>query len=120
MKFSLFFPFGFIIIFAIIAWSISYGLGIGGFGPTNQLTVKVLKTYVDISKDDEGGSSSHYMVMTDKGSFEVDNGILLGMWNADDVFGKLEVGKTYTITTKGRRYQNAFMQEMPYITSIKE
>lgn len=109
----------FLFIFICISmFFVSMHCGIGGWGPTSTVDAKVLKTYVDVSKDDEGGSTSHYMVITDKGSFEIDNGFLLGMWNADDMFGKIQEGKTYRFTTKGRRYQNMFMQEMPYITHV--
>lgn len=93
-------------------------LGVGGFGPTETQTVTVNKTYIDMSGTKES-TSSHYIVSTDKGSFEVDNGILLGVWNADDIYGKIVTGKTYKITTKGKRYQNFFIQEFPYIIKVE-
>jgi|GEM_PF-3429728 hypothetical protein len=103
----------FIVIFLLVVL-VSYTIGIGGFGLTNVLDVTVSRTYVDVggTKDDP---ESYYVVVTDKGSFEVDNGILLGIWNADDLFGQIKEGHKYRITTKGKRYQNWFMQELPYI-----
>jgi len=93
-------------------------IGIGGFGPTEILDVTVSRAYVDVggTKDNP---ESYYVVVTDKGSFEVDNGILLGIWNADDLFGQLKEGQKYRITTKGKRYQNWFMQELPYIIKVE-
>lgn len=108
--------FGIFVILAIAITFLSSAMGIGGFGPTEVIEATILKTYVDVSgggKDSE--TETHYVVVTDKGSFEVDNGILLGMWNADDVFGKLQTNKKYRLTTKGKRYQNWLMQEFPYI-----
>jgi len=92
-------------------------LGVGGFGPTETQVVTVSKTYIDVSGSGKD-ASSHYIVATDKGSFEVDNGVLLGIWNADDIYGKIVTGKTYKITTMGKRYQNFFMQEFPYIVKV--
>jgi len=90
------------------------GCATGGMGPTNTLTVTVSDKHVDADKE----SGSHYMVNTDKGTFEVDNGLLLGVWNADELYGKLLAGHTYNITTKGNRVVNIFMQEYPYITAV--
>lgn len=85
--------------------------GVGGFGPQGTTTAKVLSKHVDASKE-----SSHYMVTTDAGTFEVGNGVLLGVWNADEIYGSLAVGETYTFTTKGKKWVNMWMQEYPYVT----
>jgi hypothetical protein len=93
-------------------------MGTHGFGPTNTVTVTVVKTYVDTSTGENG--DSHYMVATNKGVFECNNGWWLGVWNCDEIFGQLAQGKTYTIKTKGNKVVNFFMQEYPYILSVQE
>ena len=96
-------------------------LGVGGFGPEEKYEVLVTRLYVDVSGGGEDTAvESSYMVGTDKGVFEVDNGYLLNVWNADEIYSKLEVGKRYKITTKGKRYTNAFLQEYPYIVRVEE
>lgn len=97
-----------------------YVTGTGGFGPYRTEEVEIKRAYVDTAE-----KSSHYMVSTDKGMFEVDNGLLLGVDNADELYGKFQAGKKYRITTKGnkvvRRYFFFFlMQEYPYITQVEE
>lgn len=94
-------------------------LGVGAFGPKNTEIITITRCYVDISGSGKK-SQSHYMVGTDKGTFEVNNGLMLGVWNADDIYSKLREGKRYEITTKGNRVVNIFMQEYPYIIGAKE
>lgn len=60
------------------------------------------------------------MVATDQGVFEVQNGYMLGMWNADEVYGRMIPGKTYNITTKGNKVVGMFFQEYPYIIQATE
>ena len=109
-----------LIVVALAAGSVPFFVGIGGFGPTNVVqNVTVTDKKIDVSGNKEDGIESHYMVYTDKGVFEVDNGILLGMWNADEVYAKAVVGKSYTFTTKGNKVVNFFFQEYPYITNIQ-
>lgn len=91
----------------------SYRYGVDGFGPVVTQTATVERLYVD------NGGSSHYMVGTDKGVFEVSNGWLLGLWNADELYAKLEAGETYTITTKGNKVVGWFFQQYPYIIEVK-
>lgn len=91
--------------------------GVGGCGPRGSVSqATVTRLWVD----NLGERGSAYMVATDKGVFEVDNGILLGMWNADEVYGSLKPGKTYDFATKGRKVQNLFMQEYPRIVRAVE
>lgn len=92
-------------------------MGVGGFGPENMVTCKVISKHVDVQKSSDS-SSSHFMVGTDKGTFEVDNGLFLRVWNADEIYGRLEIGKTYTLKTKGAKVVNMFIQEYPYIVAI--
>lgn len=90
--------------------------GTGGFGPERTQNVVVKRLYVDSGTKESG---SHYMVGTDKGVFEVDNGILLGMWNADEIYAQMEQGKSYTIRTKGNRVVGFMFQYYPYIVEVK-
>jgi hypothetical protein len=106
-----------VLLVALCGWGFSY-LGVGGWGPTRVQDVTVTKCWVDYSKDSDGVMQSHYMVGTDQGVFEVANGWLLGMCNADVVYGKLEVGKRYTIKTKGNQHVNFAMQYYPYIVKV--
>ena len=100
------------LIFVLCA-SFSGFWGTGGFGPTREQLVTVTRCYVDTE-----GKQSHYMVASDHGMFECDNGWLLGVWNADEIYGKLQAGKSYLITTKGNKVVNMFIQEYPYIVSV--
>jgi len=111
-----------VIIVVVLAIAIPFSCGIGGFGPENEYDVTVLSKHVDIESthtDDGTTTSTSYMVTTDKGTFEVDNGILLDVWNADEIYGQLQEGKKYRITTKGKQYVNMFMQEYPYIVKVE-
>ena len=90
--------------------------GIGGFGPTNIVEATVTRLYVDAA----GEQGSHYMVATNQGVFEVDNGLLLWIWNADEIYGALQTGKTYRFTTKGNKVVNFMFQEYPYIVKAQE
>ncbi len=89
--------------------------GVGGFGPIRSVDATVQSLYVD-----RGSSSSHYMVGTDAGVFEVDNGILLGVWNSDEIYSKLVSGHRYRFTTEGNRSVGFWLQEYPYITKAEE
>lgn len=95
-------------------------LGIGGWGPTTTTAeATVTGKHIDISGG-KGSKQSHYMVNTDKGTFEVDNGIMLGIWNADEIYGKLEINKVYNITAQGNKVVGWFYQEYPYITRVEK
>ncbi len=94
---------------------INYSYGVRGFGPEDINQVKINRLYVD------GGSSSHYMVGTDKGVYEISNHLIpIQLFNCDELYSKLEVGKTYTVKLKGNKVTNWFMQQYPYIIEIKE
>lgn len=91
--------------------------GAGSFGPTRSEEITVTRLYVDYS----GGKysqSSHYMVGTDKGVFEVNNGLFLGLWNADELYSKLKEGQRYRITTEGNKVVGFWLQSYPYITAV--
>jgi len=91
-----------------------YSLGVRGFGPEYVNTVTVQRLYVD------GGSSSHYIVGTDKGVYEIDNILFpIQLFNCDELYSKLEVGKTYKVKVKGNKVTNWFVQQYPYIIEIE-
>jgi hypothetical protein len=97
--------------------SCSYSMGTHGFGPENTYTITVTKTYVDHSGSGDS-SKSHYMVSTDQGVFEVNNSIINGIYNADEIFGQIKEGKKYEIVAKGRKVTNMFFQQYPYIIKL--
>jgi hypothetical protein len=91
-----------------------YSLGVRGFGPEYVNTVTVQRLYVD------GGSSSHYIVGTDKGVYEIDNILFpIQLFNCDELYSKLEVSKTYKVKVKGNKVTNWFVQQYPYIIEIE-
>jgi len=84
--------------------------GTGGQGPVRQYSVLVVEKHIDAQKD-----SSSYMVTTDVGVFEVDNGPLVDVWNADVIYGNILVGNRYCLTAKGNTVTTWYMQQYPYI-----
>lgn len=92
-------------------------LGTYPFGEEKELEIQVQRLYVDVSGSKEY-SRSHYMVGTDKGVFEVDNSLWLGIFNSDVLYSQLQEGRGYKIKTKGRELVNFLFQEYPGITSI--
>jgi hypothetical protein len=95
-------------------FTIDFILGVDGFGPTNVTETKVVRLYVD-----RGSHSSHYMIGTEAGVFEVQNRLILGIYNADEIYSKIQEGKTYRITAKGNKVVNWFFQEYPLVLSAE-
>jgi hypothetical protein len=96
-----------------IVIGLNYTFGVQGFGPEKEMVIQVQRLYVD------SGSSSHYMVGTDQGVLEVQNRLIpFQMFNSDEVYSQLEVGKTYQVTVKGNKVLNWWYQEYPYIIKI--
>jgi hypothetical protein len=103
-----------VVLVGLMVW-FNYSLGIDGFGPESVQQVTIQRLYVD------GGSSSHYMVGTDKGVYEVDNILFpVQVFNSDELYSQLEVGKTYTVKLKGNKVINWFVQQYPYIIEIQK
>ena len=104
-------PMIFVVAILAIITGINYVAGTDGFGPERDEQITVQRLYVD--KHD-------YMVGTDKGVYEVQNFVIpIQIFNSDELYSKLEVGKTYNVTIKGNKVLNLFMQEYPYIITIK-
>ena len=106
------------LVAAIIAIPMSHGIGY--WGPERTWTATVTDKWIDTESDGDGGRQSHYMVSTDKGVFECDNSLLLGIWNADEIYGQLDEDKTYTIKTRGNGCKRWYIQEYPYVISVEE
>lgn len=94
-------------------------IGVFPFGPEKTVTAKVERLYVDYSGGKES-SSSHYMVGTDQGVFEVDNSMWLWIWDADERYASLKAGETYRLRVKGRKVLNFFFQQYPGIVSVEK
>lgn len=104
-------PMIFVVAILAIITGINYVTGTVGFGPERDEQITVQRLYVD---------RHAYMVGTDKGVYEVQNFVLpIQIFNSDELYSKLEVGKTYNVTVKGNKVLNLFMQEYPYIITIK-
>jgi hypothetical protein len=88
--------------------------GAGVCGPTRTQAVTIERLYVDANS-----GSSHYMVGTDQGVFEVDNGLFLWVWNSDELYAQLKEGQRFLVRTEGNRVVNFFLQEYPYITYVE-
>ena len=106
------------VVVVLVVLGIGFSLGIGAWGPTQVHDVAVTRTYVDFSGSGDS-KASHYMVGTDKGVFEVDNGLFIWTWNADELYAKIQVGKQYRITTRGKKVVGMFFQEYPYVVSVE-
>jgi len=94
-------------------------LGINGFGPERYYSVLVTNKHVDAQKD-----SSSYMVTTSYDGapkvFEVDNGVRLGIWNADEIYGLIVIGERYCFVAKGNEVTNFWRQQYPYILKVQK
>ncbi len=88
--------------------------GQGWFGKKSNVDCTVQRLYVDMS-----GRSSHYMVGTDKGVYEVGNGFLIGIWNADEIYADIKEGRSYHFTTRGNKALGMFYQYYPFIVKVE-
>ena len=106
-------PVGAIALLIGIFFGLPYSLDLYPFGPQSTETIKIERLYIDVS-----GKSSDYMIGTDKGVFEMDNSFILGIYNIDELYAKLEVGKTYEAKVKGKKLLNFLFQAYPHITEV--
>jgi hypothetical protein len=106
-------PVGAIALLIGIFFGLPYSLDLYPFGPQSTETIKIERLYIDVS-----GESSDYMIGTDKGVFEMDNSFILGIYNIDELYAKLEVGKTYEAKVKGKKLLNFLFQAYPHITEV--
>lgn len=61
--------------------------------------ITVKEKTVGISKD-----KSSYLVYTENEVYEIRDLLFVGFFTSSDVFNSLEVGKTYKVYTRGRRF----------------
>lgn len=107
------------IVAALVGAAIAYpAIGIFPFGPEKTITAKVERLYVDYSGGKDS-SSSHYMVGTDQGVFEVNNSMWLWMWDADERYASMKQGETYRLRVKGKKVLNMLFQEYPGVISVE-
>lgn len=106
-------PFVCVALLVAILFGLPYSLDLYPFGPQSVETIKVERLYVDVS-----GKSSSYMIGSDKGVFEMDNSFILGIYNIDELYSQLEVGKTYEVKVKGGKLLNILFQSYPHITEV--
>jgi len=107
------------LLLALVIPAVQYiGGGAGVWGPTRTQEVLVQRLYVDSGGGKNG--NSHYMVGTDKGVFEVDNGVLLWQWNSDELYAQMKEGKRYRLRTEGNKIVGFFLQQYPYVTAVEE
>jgi hypothetical protein len=109
-----------VVIILSLVFIMGCGPNMAAFDEAQSVDATVTNKYVDMSGNKEDGIESHYMVGTDKGVFEVNNSLFMNIWNADELYNKLVVGKKYTITYKGQRVVNLVMQYYPYIVEVEE
>lgn len=79
-------------------------------------TQTVTVTERDRVSNGDGGSESR--VYTDQGVFGVGDDPFKGQWNSADIYGKLQPGVTYEVTTVG--YRNGLFSLFPNIIKAEE
>lgn len=90
--------------------------GVYPFGPTSTVETTVSRTYVDAA----GDAGSSYMVATSNGVYEVDNSMVLWIWNADEIYSSIQSGETYRFTTKGNKVLGILYQSYPCIINVEK
>jgi hypothetical protein len=88
----------------------------------NYVDINVIGKHIDYSNDGSG-AQSHYVVVTDKGAFEVDTPLWdrvfdMGTSNADVNYAKVEIGKSYKFHTYG--YRIDILWVYPIVTGVEE
>lgn len=59
------------------------------------------------------GNGGKYLIYTDKTTYEITDSLLNWRWDSSDVYGNIQVGKTYTATLQG--FRSPFMSWYPNI-----
>jgi hypothetical protein len=110
-------PFALILVILMGIVGIRSGLGLFPFGPEQEIVAKINRLYVDYSGAKDS-TSSHYMVGTDKGVFEVSNSLWLWSWDADKRYSQLQTEKEFKLIVKGNELINIIFQDYPRIISV--
>lgn len=99
------------LIMTIIGLVFVLSLCIGGCAVANHKEYD--QTFTVTGKENvKSGNSGKYLVYTDKTTYEIEDSWIFWRWDSSDVYGKIEIGKTYTATLQGYRvpflswYQN--------------
>ena len=66
----------------------------------------------------KSGNDGRYLVYTDKTTYEVTDSWVCWRWDSSDVYGRIQVGKTYTATLQG--YRVPFLSWYPNIINPTE
>ena len=68
-----------------------------------------------ITKTVDGNDQSYYLVYTDKGTFKVEDSIVLFRFNSSDLYGSIKQDSTYTFRTVG--FRAGFFSEYPNVVT---
>lgn len=97
------------VVIAIVAIVLSLGVG----GCAASLHKEHGQVFTVTGKENvKSGDSGKYLVYTDKTTYEITDTWVGWRWDSSDVYGNIQVGKTYTATLQGYRvpflswYQN--------------
>lgn len=71
-----------------------------------QVTITI--TDKDVKRYDD---SDKYLIYTENGTFEITDTVAYWRWDSSDLYGRIEIGKTYTATICGWR--------IPFLSSYK-
>lgn len=90
------------------------------------VSANVIDKHIDVSTSCDKGdctTSSHYVVVTDKGAFEVDTPLIDRIFNmesrnADITYAKIQPGKSYVFHTYGYRIDVLWVY--PIVTDVHE
>ena len=69
-----------------------------------------------ITKVSQGNDNSYYLVYTDKGTFKVEDSLILFRFNSSDLYGNIKADSTYTFRTVG--FRAGFLSEYPNVVTI--
>ena len=110
---------GFTLIELIVVIAIIAVIGVillpGILKVCNQQEVIVTVTDKGIKGKD---SNDKYLIYTDVTTYEITDSLLKWRWNSSDLYGAIQVGKTYKIETGG--YRIGILSEYPNIYKATE
>lgn len=108
---------GLVVAVAIIFAGLAIGIGIFMSGYLQEsniiFTVKDKERVVD-----RGGEGARYLVWSDDETFENVDSLIKGKFDSSDLYGKLEIGKTYSCKVYG--WRNGFFSMYRNIIECKE
>ena len=105
----------YLVIFII---AIAFALGCGIMKCCNER--KVTTTVSDKGVKRHGRSDDKYLVYTDNGTYEITDSLFWPRFDSSDLYGCIEVGKTYEFTVAGYRVPFLTMYPNIYEAKVKE